>query len=164
MTREPCSPGWTVLDLCEASYREPDGVFYDSVNFLDVVPLSRWKLVVACVNAKIGNLSSSIFDTIVAAYEPLLTTPLPLTVDVRHIFNLCKDRGLPVVAQVDEDTEKCIVVATCHDPWTAWFEAAFCDCDNDTRNAVMDELSPTIRQLLAELRRQTSHNPARPIT
>ncbi|MBQ6924180.1 MAG: hypothetical protein IJQ73_06030 [Kiritimatiellae bacterium] len=153
MSEKSCLLDWTVLDLCEDSYRKPYGVSCETINTFDLLTVTRWKLIVVCLNAKICD-NTSTFDIIMEDYAPLLIKPLPYDVKVQNILNLCKERELPIVAQVADDAEKCLVIATCHEPWTTWFLSIFGDYDEAECIAVNNELSPTITKMLVDLHRQ----------
>lgn len=155
MTNKPCLLDWTVLDLCEASYRSGKGYLFEKVKSFDILTATRWELVVVCLNAKFSNMST-VFDDIIREYSPLLIDPLPFDAEVQHILNLCKRRELPIVAQVADADEKCLVIATSHDPWIPWFKSIFCDYDEAEKRAVNDDLKPVIGQLLDDLDQQSS--------
>lgn len=155
----PCIPELTlvstVLGLCEASYRSHNGCFYGTISFFDLLPPTRWELIVACLNAKIGN-NATLFDDVLREYAPLLIKPLTFDVEVKSIFGMCKNKGLPIVAQVAAAEEKCLVIATCHDPWIPWFKSIFGDYEEAEMLSVNEELKPVIGRLLDDLDRKSS--------
>lgn len=145
----------SVLDLCEETYHNPSGMCFDTMNICDMS--RRWKAVVACVNAKLNGLASHC-DMILEDYSPFLVLPFPLDTLVGDILNLCKKRGLPVVAEVSGYDEKCVVVASYFDPWSRWFELMFGDLEEKICDKEKEELASVIVQLMTTIRLCVANN------
>ncbi len=141
--------------MCEESYRCNNGLYFGKVNTFDILTGTRWELVVVCLNAKIGNLAT-IFDYIAEEYSSLLIDPLPFDIKVQDMLNLCRAKELPIVTQVADAEEKCLVIATCHDPWIPWFKSIFGDYEEAEMLSVNEELKPVIGRLLDDLDRKSS--------
>ena len=54
MSNKVCLLDWTVLDLCEASYRSPYGYYCDTVKTMGVLNVHVWNLLVVCFNANMN--------------------------------------------------------------------------------------------------------------
>lgn len=150
MSKSPCLLDWTVLDLCDETYHNPYGYFFDTIKTCDLVNV--WKSIVVCLNAKTNDLSRH-YDMLLEDYAPFRIQPLHLETLVEDILNLCKARELPIMAEVSELEEKCLIIAACHKPWTQWFELIFGDVDEETQSQGMKEMTPIIMPLLENLRR-----------
>ncbi|MBQ6339034.1 MAG: hypothetical protein IJI36_07820 [Kiritimatiellae bacterium] len=146
---KPCLLDWTVLDLCEASYRSPYGAYCDTIKTCDFENI--WKLVVVCFNANKCDQAKH-YQFLLEDYAPMMVAPIPFATTVQSILNYCKKRELPVVAEVTELGEKCLIIASCHEPWTEWFRLIFGDVDENEQDQGLAELSPIIMSRLAELR------------
>ena len=150
MINKPCLLDWTVLDLCEETYHLPYGMFCDTIKTCNLVNV--WKSVVVCLNANLNDQSRH-YEMLLEDYAPFRIPPLHLETLVGDILNLCKARGLPIMAEVRELEEKCLVIASCHDPWARWFELIFGDVDEETQNHGIKEMTPIIMPLLMNLHR-----------
>ena len=147
---KPCLLDWTVLDLCEASYKSQYGAYCDTIKTFDFKNI--WKLVVVCFNANKCDQSKH-YDILLEDYAPMKIAPLPFATTVQSILDFCKGRKLPIIAEVKELGEKCLIIASCHEPWTSWFYLNFGDVDETTQNEGIKELQPTIVASLIELYR-----------
>ena len=151
---KPCLLDWTVLDLCEASYRSPYGAYCDTIKTCDFENI--WKLVVVCFNANKCDQSKH-YDFLLEDYAPMKIAPLPFDTTVQSILDFCKGRKLPIIAEVKELGEKCLIIASCHEPWTSWFHLIFGDVDEETQDAGIKELQPIIMPRLIELHVKNKH-------
>lgn len=148
MINKPCLLDWTVLDLCDATYYSPYGSYCDTIKTSDLENI--WKLVVVCFNAN-KNEQTKHYNFLLEDYAPMQIAPLSFSTTVQDILNFCKGRELPIIAEVTELGEKCLIIASCHEPWTSWFHLIFGDVDEETQNEGLKELQPTIMSMLAEL-------------
>lgn len=147
--KKPCLLDWTVLDLCEASYESPYGSYCDTIKTFDLKNV--WRLVVVCFNANKCDQDKH-YKFLLEDYAPMKVAPLPFATTVQSILDFCKGRELPVIAEVKELGEKCLIIAACHEPWTEWFRLIFGDVDENEQNQGLAELTPTIMLRLVELK------------
>ena len=148
MSNKACLLDWMVLDLCEASYESPCGEYCDTIKTFDLENV--WKLVVVCFNANMCDQSRH-YNFLLEDYAPMKISPLPFATTVQSILNFCKGRELPIIAEVKELDEKCLIIASCHEPWTSWFHLIFGNVDEETQNEEIKKLQPTIISRLVEL-------------
>lgn len=145
---KPCLLDWTVLDLCEASYKNQYGAFCDTIKTFDLEDV--WRLVVVCFNANKCDQAKH-YQFLLEDYAPMKVAPLPYTTTVQSILDYCKGRELPIVAEVKELGEKCLIIASCHEPWTEWFRLIFGDVDEEEQSLGIGELTPIIMPRLVAL-------------
>ncbi len=138
---KPCLLDWTVLDLCEASYESPYGEYCDVIRVSDFEDTRRF--VVVCFNANKCDQARH-YGFLLEDYAPMKIAPLPYATTVQAIFDVCKGRELPIVAEVSECGERCLIIATCCEPWLSWFYLMFGDVDQKTQASGIKALKPII--------------------
>ena len=145
---KPCLLDWTILDLCEASYESPFGAYCDTIKTCDFVNI--WNLVVVCFNANKCDQAKH-YQFLLEDYAPMMIDPLPFATTVQSILECCKTRKLPIIAEITELGEKCLIIASCHEPWRTWFYLLFGNVDENEQKEGLEELTPIIMPLLATL-------------
>lgn len=135
---------YTVLDLCDETYYDHLG--FKAYDLFDNKELTSRSAFIGCINYKIND-NKATYDFIHEDYRCFRIQPLPYSTYIKDVFNQSHSLGLPIISEIKELAESCMIIATTQPFWANWFASIFIQGNE----ALNKSLSPVVYKLLPML-------------